>query len=157
MATKKTSSQETSEKTEDPGSFELSLGELRRVVVDLEGGELDLTASLERYEQGIRRLKECHQFLDSAQQKVSQLTGFDADGNPVLVSMVGSGDENLDEKQQARQQRRSATPVGSGATKTARRPAKPAAQDDDNGIQNDGRRSGGGAPRASVDDSPELF
>ena len=71
--------------TADSIDFEESLGEVEGIVSQLESGELGLTASLQKYEQGIRGLKECQKLLDAAEQKISQLSGFDADGNPVTV------------------------------------------------------------------------
>ena len=108
MPSKKSSDKPEPVSAGDAGSFELSLRELKKIVSDLEGGELDLTGSLEQYENGIRRLKECYEFLASAEQKVSQLVGFDADGNPVLQPVESADSEDLSQKQQARQNRRSA-------------------------------------------------
>lgn len=71
--------------TADSIDFEESLGEVEGIVSQLESGELGLTASLQKYEQGIRGLKECQKLLDAAEQKISLLSGFDADGNPVTV------------------------------------------------------------------------
>jgi len=73
---------ETAEVTFD---FEESLGKVEGIVSQLESGELGLTASLQKYEQGIHELKECQSLLDAAEQKISQLSGFDADGNPVTT------------------------------------------------------------------------
>ncbi len=156
MATKKTSRKETPDRTEDAGSFELSLSELQRIVAELEGGELDLTASLECYEVGIRRLKECHQFLDSAQQRVSQLVGFDSEGNPVTADLETTGQENLDEKQQARQQRRSSGSASRKSGGTARSEMS-LSQEASSGDHNSSRQGAGSSSRSSVDDSPELF
>ena len=64
-------------------SFESAMAEIESIVVKLESGELDLTSSLQQYEQGVKRLRQCHQILEVAEQKVSLLSGFDADGNPV--------------------------------------------------------------------------
>lgn len=69
--------------TDDGPDFENSLAEVERIVAGLESGELDLTESLQQYETGIKQLKRCHAMLDSAEQKVSLLSGFDADGNPI--------------------------------------------------------------------------
>ncbi len=66
-------------------SFEESLAELESVVADLESGELGLAESLERYEQGVQRLKRCHATLETAQRRIELLSGVDADGNPVTA------------------------------------------------------------------------
>ena len=67
MAKKKTQKAskggETAEVTFD---FEESLGKVEGIVSQLESGELGLTASLQKYEQGIHELKECQSLLDAA-------------------------------------------------------------------------------------------
>ena len=67
----------------DQPDFETSLAEVERIVANLESGELGLSESLQQYESGIKQLKRCNKLLDAAEQRVSQLAGFDADGNPV--------------------------------------------------------------------------
>ncbi|WP_390621581.1 exodeoxyribonuclease VII small subunit [Roseimaritima sediminicola] len=79
MAKKKASA-----KTQPPQSFEASLASLEQIVGRLESGDLGLEQSLDAYEQGIQRLKECHRHLQAAQRRVERLSGFDAEGNPVL-------------------------------------------------------------------------
>jgi exodeoxyribonuclease VII small subunit len=139
MPSKKTPSKPEPNANDDAGSFELSLHELKKIVTDLEGGELDLTSSLERYEQGIRRLKECHAFLASAEQRVSQLVGFDAEGNPLLAPLEPAASEDLSQKQQARQSRRSAS------------------TDTSNAVQRTQERPTSARSKESVDEFPELF
>lgn len=75
---------------DDPVDFETALEQVERIVGELEGGELGLTESLERYERGVRQLKNCHAILDQAERRVTMLSGFDADGNPVTESMPQS-------------------------------------------------------------------
>ncbi|MGI9472853.1 MAG: exodeoxyribonuclease VII small subunit [Rubripirellula sp.] len=85
MAKKKSSAGNSeSDDTDETVDFEDSLHEVERIVARLESGELGLTQSLEQYESGIRELKRCHALLDAAEQRVSLLSGFDADGNPVV-------------------------------------------------------------------------
>lgn len=67
-----------------PPSFEQSLAALERVVRELEEGQLDLTAALARYEEGIRHLKHCYQILEQAEQRVERLTGIAPDGTPMV-------------------------------------------------------------------------
>ncbi len=91
MAKKKTANNSAPDtRADDPIDFESSLAEVEQIVAQLEGGELNLTESLHQYELGIRRLKRCHQLLEAAEQKVNQLAGFDADGNPVLEPLSDS-------------------------------------------------------------------
>ncbi len=68
---------------EDGPDFETALAQVERIVSQLESGELGLTESLSQYEIGIKQLKRCHRLLDVAEQRVSLLSGFDADGNPI--------------------------------------------------------------------------
>lgn len=64
-------------------SFEDSLVKIEESVVRLESGNLGLADALEEYERGIRSLKQCHQLLERAEQKIALLTGLDTEGNPV--------------------------------------------------------------------------
>lgn len=68
-------------------TFEASLAELEQIVSDLESGDLGLEQSLEAYEKGIQRLKDCHRHLQAAERRVEQLSGFDAEGNAVLEAL----------------------------------------------------------------------
>ncbi len=78
----------TGKKRADDGpDFEASLAEVEKIVAKLESGELGLSESLEKYETGIKQLKRCHGLLDAAEQKVSLLSGFDSDGNPVTTPL----------------------------------------------------------------------
>ncbi len=93
MAKKKT----TSAKPEAP-SFESSLESLNEVVHQLEDGQLSLSDSLERYEQGVKHLKNCHAALKAAERKIELLVRLDKDGNLVTQDFddsatndVGSG------------------------------------------------------------------
>ena len=63
-------------------NFECSLAELEAVVHDLEEGQLGLTESLGRYEQGVKHLKHCYQLLEAAERKIELLTGVADDGAP---------------------------------------------------------------------------
>jgi exodeoxyribonuclease VII small subunit len=88
-------------------SYESSLAALSQIVSELEAGELGLTQSLERYEQGIRMLRRCHGYLEKAEQRVSQLVGFDDEGAAILKKLdQPESDEGLQEKQQSRVRRR---------------------------------------------------
>ncbi len=86
MMPKKRSSTRLEEK-EDEFDFESSLAEVEKIVAKLESGELGLSESLEQYETGIKQLKRCHALLDAAEQRVSLLSGFDAEGNPIAPPM----------------------------------------------------------------------
>ena len=81
MAKKKAAS------SKDAPNFEEAIANIENIVDKLESGELDLTDSLKQYEIGVKQLRQCHQTLEQAEQKVTLLSGFDADGNPVTEPM----------------------------------------------------------------------
>ncbi|MEM6469806.1 MAG: exodeoxyribonuclease VII small subunit [Planctomycetota bacterium] len=66
----------------DHVDFESTLEEVESVVRDLESGQLGLSESLKRYEQGIRRIKRCHEMLGRAEHRISVLMSVDEEGNP---------------------------------------------------------------------------
>jgi exodeoxyribonuclease VII small subunit len=68
----------------DPVTFEEALGELERIVRDLEDGQTTLEESLARYEKGVGLLKQCYGQLRQAEQRISLLTGADPEGRPLL-------------------------------------------------------------------------
>lgn len=87
-------------------SFEESLAELQRIVNELEQGDLGLTDSLSRYEEGIRRLKVCYQQLESAERRMELLRRMDEDGR-LVTEPFDDAQMTLEEKASARGARRS--------------------------------------------------
>lgn len=79
----------------DETPFEAALSQLERAVADLEAGELDLDASLARYEQGVRLLSHCHGLLDAAGRRVELLTGRDGETAtaPFDGTTIGKADD----------------------------------------------------------------
>jgi exodeoxyribonuclease VII small subunit len=63
-----------------PQSFEDALGELERILADIEGGQVGLEESLAKYERGAFLIQHCRGVLNTAQQKIE------------LLSKSGSGD-----------------------------------------------------------------
>lgn len=61
-------------------NFEQALGELEKVVRDLEDGQTGLEDALARYEHGIALLRRCHGLLQQAEQRIVKLVGLDAHG-----------------------------------------------------------------------------
>jgi len=53
--------------------FEEALSELENIIAELEGGELSLDDSLERYERGIKALNACRRILGEAEKKIQLL------------------------------------------------------------------------------------
>lgn len=96
-------------------SFEASLERLEEIVSQLEGGQLGLTESLARYEEGVKYLKFCYQQLERAERKIELLSGVDAEGRPVVQPFAES-DMTLEEKQAARSRRRSRSGGTGGAS-----------------------------------------
>ena len=60
---------EENDKQEQP-SFEQAMEDLEKIVEELEGGDLTLEQSLERYERGVKAVKRCRQVLDEAEKKL---------------------------------------------------------------------------------------
>lgn len=86
-------------------TFEESLAELQRIVGELEQGDLGLSDSLVRYEEGIRRLKQCYQQLEAAERRMERLRSVDADGTAV-TEPFNEAEMTLEEKAAARGARR---------------------------------------------------
>ena len=87
--------------------FEEALGELETIVHELEEGQIGLADALARYEKGIGLLKQCYGLLDNAQRRIELLTGVDGNGNAVTKPFEEPSGTSLEEKAQARSQRRS--------------------------------------------------
>lgn len=64
-------------------SFEQAIQRLQAIVEELERGELGLDRSLERYEEGVKLLRRCHEVLQKAESRIELLAGADAEGRPV--------------------------------------------------------------------------
>jgi exodeoxyribonuclease VII small subunit len=64
----------TEAKTEEI-RFGEALGELERIVAELESGDLELEEGLERYERGVALLRACRERLAAAEQRVTMLSG----------------------------------------------------------------------------------
>lgn len=65
----------TKKKTSEKGpTFEEQMTRLEEIAAELESGELGLEKAIERYEEGVKRYRECHKILSSAEKKVEILT-----------------------------------------------------------------------------------
>jgi exodeoxyribonuclease VII small subunit len=91
-----------------PICFEEALAELEAIVHELEEGQIGLAEALGRYEKGVRLLKQCHGLLEDAQRRIELLTGVDANGNPITQPFEEPAASTLEEKADARSQRRTA-------------------------------------------------
>ena len=65
----------SSDTTPVAASYEAAVAELERLVVDLEGGKLELEASLAAYQRGSALLRFCQAQLAGAEQQVRLLEG----------------------------------------------------------------------------------
>jgi exodeoxyribonuclease VII small subunit len=61
------------DKTEELPDFEKALEELESLVEQLESGELNLDASLQKFKRGVELTRHCQGVLERAQQSVEQL------------------------------------------------------------------------------------
>ena len=80
---KKKQKDKSDEQADEPKDFEDALNRLESTVSKLEQGNVGLADALGSYEEGVKYLKYCHDLLQHAERKIEQLTGLDADGNPV--------------------------------------------------------------------------
>lgn len=87
-------------------NFEESLEKLEAIVNDLEEGQIGLSETLARYEEGIGLLKQCYQLLDRAEQRIALVAGLDAEGNPRTEPFDALASESLEEKAANRSERR---------------------------------------------------
>jgi exodeoxyribonuclease VII small subunit len=105
-------------------TFESALGELERVVAQLEGGKLGLAESLAVYERGVARLTACYHMLEAAERKIELVQSVDADGKVKTTPLDDAEDVDLSAKSASRSRRRSAGSV----------PAEGASVDDTPGL-----------------------
>jgi exodeoxyribonuclease VII small subunit len=71
-------------------SFEKSVARLDELVARLEKGDVPLDDALALFEEGSALVKTCHTLLDTAEQKVMQLTK-NPDGTPAFVPFEEQG------------------------------------------------------------------
>jgi|SRR6185436_11788152 len=80
----------------ESGAFDDKLQRLEKIVGELEQGGLGLEPAIERYQEGIQLLKECHGALEGYRRRVEELTK-DAEaamrpfeGDPDLAGPAGT-------------------------------------------------------------------
>ena len=93
----KTNSDECSQPT-----FEQSLKRLEEIVHLLEEGELGLNEALERYEEGVKLLRQSYDLLQRAERRIELLSGVDAEGNPVTQPFDDTATADIGEKSKRR-------------------------------------------------------
>lgn len=104
------------EKQAGRGDYGQVVERLQAIVEALEGGELSLEESLERFSEGIQLVKQGERLLADAEKRIEQLVSEDGRTAPLKVP------ETSDAPAAAAPQGRSAP---------AKRPAPPPADDDD--------------------------
>jgi exodeoxyribonuclease VII small subunit len=67
----------------DQPSFEEALKRLEEIVHLLEEGEIGLDEALQRYEQGVKLVRQAYDLLGRAERRIELLSGVDAEGNPI--------------------------------------------------------------------------
>lgn len=84
-------SKNPTQSTPAKADFEATLAELEKLVEVLEGGQLGLTESLERFERGVALSRECQTLLEQARLKVSLLQNPD-DPSSAVAFAASPGD-----------------------------------------------------------------
>ena len=56
---------------ENKDNFEEKMGELEKIVSELEKGDLSLESSVEKFEQGMKISKECSKLLEDTEKKIT--------------------------------------------------------------------------------------
>ena len=54
-------------------NFEESMENLEEIVAELEKGDLNLDDSIKKFEQGMKISKECNEYLENAEKKITVL------------------------------------------------------------------------------------
>jgi exodeoxyribonuclease VII small subunit len=93
----------------DQPSFEQSLTRLEEIVHALEEGEIGLSESLERYEEGVKLLRQSYELLQKAERRIELLSGVDADGNPITEPFDDTATFDPAEARKHRSRRRGPT------------------------------------------------
>ena len=89
-------------------SFEDALKRLEEIMHLLEEGDLGLNESLERYEEGVKLLRQSFELLERAERRIELLSGVDAEGNPVTQPFDDTATFDQEEPGKRRSRRRQA-------------------------------------------------
>jgi exodeoxyribonuclease VII small subunit len=98
----------TSDPPPDQPTFEQSLKRLEEIVHLLEEGDIGLNESLERYEEGVKLLRQSYELLQRAERRIELLSGVDAEGNPITQPFDDTATFDQEEPGKRRSRRRSA-------------------------------------------------
>jgi exodeoxyribonuclease VII small subunit len=78
-------------------TFEVYLRQVEETVKSLEGGKLGLEESIEKYETGIKSLRQCYGILEQAEKKI-QLLVKEKDGSLTAKDFEPAGEEKAAKK-----------------------------------------------------------
>lgn len=84
-------------------SFEDAMGELENLVEQIEGGEIGLEEAIQRYERGIALIQRCRRVLDSAEQRIAELT-TSAEGELKVDEQTDLGAQTQDDEEESQGQ-----------------------------------------------------
>ena len=108
----------THDPTPDQPSFEDALKRLEEIVHSLEEGNVGLSEALERYEEGVKLLRQSYELLQRAERRIELLSGVDAEGNPITQPLDDTATIDQAEPGNRRGRRRSTQkPPASGDAK----------------------------------------
>ncbi|HEV2969466.1 MAG TPA: exodeoxyribonuclease VII small subunit [Pirellulales bacterium] len=108
---------------EQPLSFESALARIETIVHELEEGQTGLAESLNRYEEGVRLLRQCYGLLEKAERRIELLVGADASGNPVTEPFDDTASAEREQQGAPRTRRRSASSAKAAPVEPAEPPA----------------------------------
>jgi exodeoxyribonuclease VII small subunit len=101
--------------TPEQPSFEDALKRLEEIVHSLEEGNVGLSEALERYEEGVKLLRQSYELLQRAERRIELLSGVDAEGNPITQPLEDTATIDQPEPGNRRGRRGSTRkPPGSG-------------------------------------------
>jgi exodeoxyribonuclease VII small subunit len=89
-------------------TFEQSLKRLEEIVHLLEEGDIGLNEALERYEEGVKLLRQSYELLQRAERRIELLSGVDAEGNPITQPFDDTATFDPDDPGKRRSRHRSA-------------------------------------------------
>jgi len=61
-------------KLETKQTFEQALGDLEKIVTEVEQGKIGLEESIEKYEQGMKLIKYCREILEQAEKRIETIS-----------------------------------------------------------------------------------
>lgn len=92
-------------------SFEDALRRLEEIVHSLEEGDIGLNEALQRYEEGVKLLRQSYDLLQRAERRIELLVGVDAEGNPITQPFDDTATFDPDAPAKRRSRRRSSPSI----------------------------------------------